>query len=204
MSRNGRFYAEIFKNNQWNPIPSPTWSKGEQRPVEYLVEADLSYGLYTILVGYERWSTYPLYHTDPIIPLTEPRGFPHDMNTIYKQYLGYTEYSQNSENKIYYIKRLYLTWFLVQEVIDYDWNRKFAPFTSYVKSQYAPLFSSSSPFPKDFPSEEKIYMQKQQGMTEVSWTESYNEFLGYGDWFIEELLKLGDPKQVRIIFWLDW
>jgi hypothetical protein len=22
--------------------------------------------------------------------------------------------------------------------------------------------------------------------------------------FIEELLKLGDPKEVRIIFWLDW
>jgi hypothetical protein len=203
MSRDCCFYAEIFKDNQWYPIPSPIWSKGKQITVEYLTELDINYSLYTILVGYERWNTYPLYHTDQIIPLTEPRGFPHDMNSIYKEYFRYTEYLENSEDRIDWKTSLYLTWFMVQEVIDYDWNKKFSPFTSYVKSQYAPLFNSSSPFPENFPSEEIIYMQKQPGMTEVSWTESYRDFIGSVDWFIEELLKLGDPKQVRIIFWIE-
>jgi hypothetical protein len=69
---------------------------------------------------------------------------------------------------------------------------------------YASLFSTLSSFPEDFPEEEKIYMHKGEGRTEVSWVQSYREFVGYGDWFIGELLKLGDPKAVRIIFWLDW
>ncbi|MEM9275429.1 MAG: hypothetical protein AAGA80_21045 [Cyanobacteria bacterium P01_F01_bin.143] len=41
-----------------------------------------------------------------------------------------------------------------------------------------------------------------EGRTEVSWVESYREFVGCVDWFIEELLKLGKPEEVRIIFWL--
>jgi hypothetical protein len=203
MSRTGCFYAEIWRNNQWEPLLSPKWSQGKQIPVA-CANLHPPYEFYTALFGYERWSTYPLYHTEPIVPIAEPRGFPHDMNPIYQEYFKYAEYCTNDEYRDSYRKYHYLTWFLVQEVIDYDWNRKFAPFTSYVKSQYASLFSASNPFPEDFPEGEKIYNHREEGMVEVSWVESYHDFVGCKDWFIEELLKLGDPKEVRIIFWLDW
>lgn len=62
--------------------------------------------------------------------------------------------------------------------------------------------SASASFPDDFSDDERIYRSKKEGTTEVSWVESYREFIGCGDWFIGELLKLGDPKEVRIIFWL--
>jgi hypothetical protein len=216
MSRNGVFYAEILKNGQWEPIPKPKFSNGKHTPIDCMLDLCTAYELYAALVGYERWSTYPIWHTETIVPLSEPRGFPHDMNPIYRECFGYTEYVENNTYEIRignytyemspmsYAKRIYLTWFLVQEVIDYDWDRKFPTFTGYVKSQYASLFSVLGFFPEDFPDEEKIYMHKGEDRTEISWVQSYREFVGYGDWFIGELLKLGDPNKVRIIFWLDW
>lgn len=92
---------------------------------------------------------------------------------------------------------------MVQEVIDYDWDRKFPPCTGYVKSQYAHLFCSSASFPDALPDDEPVYFRKNEGDTEVSWVESYRDFVGCVDWFIEELLKLGYPEEVRIIFWLE-
>jgi hypothetical protein len=196
MSRNGNFYSEICRDGQWEPIPKPKFLKGKHIPIP-CTSPGKAYDLYAMLVGFEHWSTYPFWHTEPIVPLTEPRGFPRDMNLIYKESFD----SDGSGS----LEPPYLTWFLVQEFIDYDWDKKFPPFTGYVNSQYAPLFSTLGSFPEDFPEEEKIYMYKDKGRTEVSWVESYREFVGYyGDWFIGELLKLGNPKDVRIIFWLDW
>jgi hypothetical protein len=217
MSRNGVFYAEILNNRQWEPVPKPKFLNGKHIPIDCMMSLCTAYELYALLVGYERWSTYPFWYTEPIVPLSEPRGYPDDMNPIYKECFGYTEYIENNTYEIstgndthemspmsYAKQHIYLTWFLVQEVVDYDWDRKFPTFTGYVKSQYASLFSALGSFPEDFPDEEKIYMHKGEGRTEISWIQSYREFVGYGDWFIGELLKLGDPKEVRIIFWLDW
>jgi hypothetical protein len=194
MSASSRFYAEIREQEQWYPLPPPKISKGKQIPVHCL-SIGTPYELYAALVGYERWSTYPFYHTEPIIPLSEPRGFPADMNRIYQDYFG-------EEHLCPVFHRL--TWFLVQEVIDYPWDNKFPPFTAYVKSQYAHLFSADSEFPKEFPEDESLYLYEGESRTEISWVESYRDFVGCGDWFISELVKLGDPYHVRIIFWLDY
>jgi hypothetical protein len=65
------------------------------------------------------------------------------------------------------------------------------------------LFKGSASFPKEFPNnKEGIYLFSREGRTEVSWVESYREFVGCVDWFIGELLKLGNPNEVRIIFWI--
>jgi hypothetical protein len=206
MSRSGAFYAEIWQNGQWEPIPIPKFSKGKQIPIP-CISPGTAYTLYAALVGYERWSMYPLWHTEPIKPLSEPRGFPDDLNPIYKEYFGYNEYPESNQsvikNALFHTNQQYLTWFLVQEVIDYDWNRKFPPWIGYVKNQYASLFSGLS-FPENFPEDEGIYIFNEEGRTEISWVENYREFVGCVDWFIEELLKLGNPKEIRIIFWLDW
>ena len=152
-------------------------------------------------------STYPFWHTEPIEVISEPRGFPDDMNPIYKEYFGYNEHPESNysiiHNALFHSKQQYLTWFLVQEVIDYDWDRKFPPWTAYVKNQYSCLFDSLAPFPESFPNDEFLYLFDGEGRTEVSWVESYREFVGSIDWFLEELLKLGEPEKVRIIFWLN-
>ena len=191
MSKTACFYAEIWKNGQWEAIPYPKLLKGKQVPI-CCVAPGTPYELYAALVGYEHCTTYPIWHTEQIVPLSEPRGFPEEMNTIYKNYFDGPRWKH------------YLTWFLVQEVIDYDWDREFSPFTSYVKSEYESLFSKLDFFPKDFPESEGIYRHMGDGKVEVSWVENYRDFVQCGDWFIRELLKLGDPKEVRIIFWFDY
>jgi hypothetical protein len=192
MSTTGSLYAEIWRNNQWEPIPAPKWSKGKQIPVCFM-RPGTPYELYAALVGYHRRDLYHLGHTEEIIPLSKPRGFPKDMNAVYKEYF---------ENNWSTLNR-YLTWFMVQEVIDYDWDRKFPPCIGYVRSQYAHLFSGSASFPANLSDDEPVYLTKKEETVEVSWVESYRDFVGCVDWFIEELLKLGNPKEVRIIFWLD-
>ena len=191
MSTTSSLYAEVWRNNQWEPTPAPKCSKGKQVPVCYM-RPGTPYELYAALVGFHHRELYHLGHTEEIVPLSKARGFPEDMNAVYKEYF---------ENNWFSLNR-YLTWFMVQEVIDYDWDRKFSPCTGYVKSQYAHLFCSSASFPDSLPNDEPVYMTKKEGTTEVSWIESYREFVGCVDWFIEELLKLGNPKEVRIIFWL--
>lgn len=39
--------------------------------------------------------------------------------------------------------------------------------------------------------------------TTITWKETYREFVGGTEWFMEDLLKLGSPDKVRIIFWFD-
>ena len=192
MSTTSSLYAEIRRNHQWKPIPEPKWSKGKTIPVSYM-RLGTPYELYAVLVGYYHHSlSYEHWHTEKIVPLSAPRGFPEDMNAIYKEYF---------ENNQLGIER-YHTWFIVQEVINYDWNRKFPPCKGYVNNQYACLFGDSAPFPKDLPDDEPVYKTARDNTTEVSWVESYRDYVGCGDWFIEDLLKLGDPDKVRIIFWL--
>ncbi|BAY12694.1 hypothetical protein [Calothrix sp. NIES-2098] len=192
MSTTSSLYAEIWKHNQWEPIPKPKWSKGKQVPVCYMRPGGM-YELFSALVGYHHHSLcYLHWHTEKIVPLSEPRGLPKDMNTVYREHF---------ENNSLGIEH-HFTWFLVQEVIEYDWDRKFPPCTGYVNSRYASLFQNSAPFPQDLPDDEPVYKNKKENTTEVLWVDTYRYYVGCVDWFIEELLKLGNPEEVRILFWL--
>ncbi|AFY41800.1 hypothetical protein [Nostoc sp. PCC 7107] len=73
------------------------------------------YELYAALVGYHHHSlSYYHWHTEKIVPVSEPRGLPEDMNPIYQDYF---------ENKGLGMGH-HFTWFMVQEIIDYDWDRR--------------------------------------------------------------------------------
>ncbi|MEG4811436.1 hypothetical protein QUA82_23030 [Microcoleus sp. F8-D3] len=56
------------------------------------------------------------------VPLSKPRSLPKDMNPVYKEYF---------ENNSVGIEH-HFTWFMVQEVIEYDWDGRFLPCTGYV------------------------------------------------------------------------
>jgi hypothetical protein len=72
------------------------------------------------------------------------------MNPVYKEYF---------ENNSVGIEH-HFTWFMVQEVIEYDWDGKFLPCTGYADSRYAYLFHNSGCFPQDLPNNEPVYKYK--------------------------------------------
>lgn len=86
MSTTSSLYAEVWRNNQWEPIPKPKWSKGKSIPVR-AISLGTPYELFAALVGYHHNSlSYYHWYTEKIVPLSEPRGLPDDMNRIYKEY----------------------------------------------------------------------------------------------------------------------
>ena len=89
MSTTSSLHAEVWTNNQWEPIPLPKWSKGKQIPV-CSISPGTPYELYAALVGYHRRELYHLGHTEEIVTLSQPRGFPEDMNAVYKVYFDDT------------------------------------------------------------------------------------------------------------------
>jgi hypothetical protein len=151
MSTTSSVYAEIWSDHEWKPIPTPKQIKGKQVPVCYLCPGT-EYELYAALVGYHRRHLYHVFHTEEIVPLSKPRGLPKDMNTIYTQYFE----DQGMGG------RWYVTWFMVQEVINYNWDKKFPEFTGYVERQYAPLFTPLDSFPEDFPDDAHISQREKK------------------------------------------
>ncbi|MGB3204057.1 MAG: hypothetical protein WBB28_03585 [Crinalium sp.] len=99
------------------------------------------------------------------------------------------------------------SWLMAQEIIDYDWQGQFVTQKAYVKNQYASLFRKGEPFPVNFPRESLYFIipnyQQEPDTTEVCWVTSYREYVGCSESLIEQLLNLGSPDQVRVVFWFD-
>lgn len=192
-------YAEIRRNNKWEPIPEPAateWSKGKKVPIE-CTEIGRPYELFAALAGVcqnnLRLTMYAV-----VEPIAEPRGLPKDMNDFYKKHL--------LENECGYC--FGHSWLMLQEIIDYDWDGQFVTQWAYVKSQYAHLFQEGGLFPEEFPDGQSLYFvlpnwRQEPDTTEVSWITSYREYVGCSEEFIEELLELGSPNEIRVIFWFD-
>lgn len=192
-------YAEVYMHEKWEPVPKPeanSWSKGKAVPVE-VTEIGRPYKLFAALAGV---CQDDLRRTmDAVIkPISEPRGFPEDMNGLYKKH--FIEFAIGC--------CFGHSWLLVQEIIDYDWDSQYVKQRAYVKNQYAHLFQSDSAFPIEFPKEETLYFvlpnwKQEPGTTEVSWLTSYREYVGCSEEFVEALIELGSPNEVRIVFWFE-
>jgi hypothetical protein len=59
-------------------------------------------------------------------------------------------------------------------------------------------------FPQDLPNKEPVYKYKKPNTTDVSGVDTYRVYVGCVEWWIEELLKLGNPKEARVILWLHY
>lgn len=183
-------YTEIQKDNGWEPVPEPAISRSKKVPIDSI---DLSCTrpdrLYVMLSG--------IYHHAVLgvaRPISELRGLPNDMNAVYKEY-----FDQHGTG-------FGCSWLMVGEIINYKWDSEFVMYRACVDKKYAPLFHERSPFPDAFPKGASIYYTQQPGTDWVSWKSSCREFVNLDhetclEDFIEELLKLGEPDKVRIIFW---
>jgi hypothetical protein len=198
MSTDIRLYAEIRRDGRWAPIPEPqttSWSKGKLVPVE-VTEISRPYQLFAALAGVcqdnLRRTKYAV-----VEPIAEPRGFPEDLNEFYKEYFATCVGCHFGHS-----------WLKLQEIINYDWDGQYVKQRAYVKTQYAPLFPGDRGFPADMPVGESIYFilpngKQEPGTTEVSWVTSYRDYVEHSEAFIEELLELGEPNEIRIVFWFE-
>lgn len=189
-------YAEINNNGQWQPIPEPSttnWSEGQVVPIEP-ISWGRPYELFTVLAGAATYKVRTV-HME-IQTIVEPRGFPRDMNPFYREAFDEEELDLTFCH----------SWLLVQEIIDFDWDNQFVIHEHYVEPENAHLFHKNNNFPYDnFPKDAMLayIQQKDKQLSLVRWKESYREFVGCSEWLIEELLKLGDPQKVRVIFWFE-
>jgi hypothetical protein len=74
---------------------------------------------------------------------------------------------------------------MVQEVIEYNWEKKFLPCRGCVDSRYAYLLQNSVFFLQNLPNNEPIYKYKKNNTTEVSWVNPYRDYVGCVEWLIE-------------------
>jgi hypothetical protein len=194
-------YAEVFRNQKWEPTPEPKiteWSEGKIVPI-YPIDIGRPYELFAALAGVRQWNLRQTMHA-VVKPIAEPRGLPEDLNDFYKEH-----FLKDAYDGCYFAH----SWLMLREIVDYDWDGQFVTQKAYVKNQYANLFRNDAPFPEDFPEEgQYLYFllpdwPQEKDTTEVSWITSYRNYVGCSESFIEELLGLGSPNEVRIIFWFD-
>ncbi len=75
-------YAEIRKDDDWEPVPEPAVSRSKKVPIDSInLPCTRPYRLFVMLSG--------IYHHAVLgvaRPISELRGFPDDMNAVYKEY----------------------------------------------------------------------------------------------------------------------
>ncbi|OCQ95370.1 hypothetical protein BCD64_25830 [Nostoc sp. MBR 210] len=194
-----KIFAERLQDGQWTLLSiTEDLSKESHQDLSTLEIIDIGrpYGFFAVLAGVRRERFLKLYGVD-IIPISRPRGLPKDLSPFLKTYIEIED--DNCWNA---------SWLLVQELISFNWE-KLIKFYGLVEPQYANLFSSNQPFPyEQWPENAHCYSLNSNYLpksdnVQVSWVESYREFVGseFLDYFFGELLLLGSPKEVRIIFY---
>lgn len=128
------------------------------------------------------WRNYSMFafladvrNYDHCEPLSEPRGIPDDISDEVKQEYEYWEYDAHSAS--------FLT---AKELLDFDYDKKFENWR--VTKQTSPNCWDGASLAEE--GEGKIL--------------TYREKLG--GWFfthLNELKELGEPEDVRIVFWFD-
>lgn len=198
MSTQIRLFAECLQDGQWTAVLKPKGRGLKKSAVEFSplerIDIGTHYEFFAVLAGVRRERFLKWYGAD-IRPISRPRGFPQDLSPFLKSHVQDDDCWNAS-------------WFLVQELIDFDWEK---PITFYglVEPQYANLFSSNQPFPyEQWPENAQFYSLNSNNLSkadtvQVSWVETYREFVGseFLDYFFGKLFALGSPKKVRIIFY---
>lgn len=189
-------FAELHDEGNWRPVPDPVQNEYTDDDGLVLAEAlDLGrpYGLFSVLSG----RSIGLRSTNVQIPaISEPRGFPEDMNRIYRKYFARVYDMDDGDYGA--------SWLMLEELIDFDWDQKVDRF-AYVEKKYAKLFHKNEPFPAYFPKEQKLYHgifhSPPETTEKVHWCVSVAEYVGCHQGLIQALERLGPKERVRMIYW---
>lgn len=157
-----------------------------------------------------------LFH-DVLAPL---RGLPKDANFKIKN--CFESWGSDAQDP---------SWILASEFINFDWNREVQNIGFLSLSTYGGLLYGITPFDSFDPeySEEAVlidekkmielinsieaksieeFYDKSRGLSnkyycKTSWMESYGHYHQWHKWFVKDLMKIGNPEEVRLVYWFD-
>jgi hypothetical protein len=139
---------------------------------------------------------------DLVPPIFPPRGLPKDMNKFYADRLAdwYDE-----EDGIDFGA----SWLMVRELAELDLDSHEVFHYGYVQADLAHLFAGGQPFHADFPDDAKIYSDSDNPdyPVKVTWSMcTLREYVEYSLQLLlnEDLLPLGPPDEVRVVYWFNW
>ena len=196
MSTTVKIFAERLENKTWTIINN-SQDKQETEDLEEAIYIGQNYPLFAVLAGVRAGRYNESYKTN-IKPISRPRGLPKDVSSSIRSYFLERNYHHS------------ISWFIVEELLNFQWTKHRITKWGRVETQFANLFSGYSYFPQDFPSEAKIYsvdfVPEKLDTVEVSWIENYQQFVcsEYDctyDELITDLLSLGMPKKNQNYLW---
>lgn len=192
-------YVEVRVGRVWHPFPEPR--KGERasrRSPFQILDLGQSYELFTLLDGNPVGMKARLVD---LPPLFGGRGFPEDMNPFYKKELPKWNRSVQTTGAT-------PSWLELRELVELDWDIP-VRHHSYVEAEYAGWFHPDKPFPQELSElwdARGLYHglcgPPPAGTVRVEWSLSLREFVGSGEWFIEQLSALAPGAELRIIYWI--
>ncbi|MCI5115287.1 MAG: hypothetical protein D3921_07325 [Candidatus Electrothrix sp. AW1] len=188
-------YAECLEKGRWCPVTEPAPNaKGKILPVEFGDVLGRTYEFFSVLAGE---SISSVCRNDVVPSVSPPRGFPDDMSKLYNDLLPlwYEEVSGFNTS-----------WLMVRELVDFDWDTLKVLSYGYVEKEYAHLFNADQDFPAELPKDTKIYhglyCPPPDTTVKVCWSIGLRCYTGNAvDWLLQDLLPLGLPDEVRIIYW---
>ena len=191
-------YAEILTEEGWQPTPKPAvteWSEGEIVPIPAFEDMGRPRNLISVLAGSGTGMEARMV-TSTMPSISEPRGFPEDMNPHYRCLVEECEsYGWGA------------SWLWLREILEFDWHGTRVFQRAYVERRYAALFQKDSPYPTQLPEEVKLFhglfYDPPKGTVKVEWSSSVAEWVGCWEWFISGLKKHGAPDRARFIFWFS-
>lgn len=182
-------YSEVRKKGRWQfHEPSADFQeKMELSKAEYNVPiySIRNRQVYSLLVGYESSNS----NANPLLPISPPKGKPIDISPeVARELLALGSDAFDT------------SWLTLEEIQAYDWN-KLMKCTGYVDPKYKGYFINR---PKTFPPEVPRVSGFSKKWAKVNWFQPVSETGGqfYSD-VIPYLCTLGQPEDVRVVFWLE-
>jgi hypothetical protein len=191
-------YAEKRVDNSWEPVPKPVKDRRSGRPCPVqAIDIGQPYELFSLLCGDQIGMQARLVD---VPRLFGGRGLPGDLCPLYRKTLPGRRQSERGTGS---------SWLVLRELVELDWDqpvRKHA----YVEERHASWFHLDKPFP---PRLSELWTTRgiyhgliggpPAGTVRVEWSLPLREFVGCGEWFIEQLSALAAGAELRIIYWFD-
>jgi len=209
-------HYEIKEGNEWKYID---WKKDLQsEDKDYYTELSnhplyvgRNYNLFSILANVRNGYGFAMCNTSAgFAPIDFPRGLPDDISDEVKE-----------EAEIWGVDAHSHSWLYLQELLEYGWDIRTVTLIGVVnKREYIEFKKNGRPsswsgevsgkFVKNISNSEMEDLlssdekTKTHYYTQVCWDCSYREAVGES-WFktLDELSKLGDPNNIRLVFWFD-
>jgi len=210
-------FVERREGDKWVAVagPNPWYTEGSGEPKEILGDwlwYGRDYDVFAILANVRNGYGFAGCDTgDGFIPIDMPRGLPEDVSPEVR-----------AEAEAWGLDGHSHSWITLRELLEYDWSRKTKHRGVVDESGFKEFLEKGKPRSwcggisgKNvvFVTNDEMKMivegrmareENKKYVTKVEWEETYRETVGYFlDEVIPKLKNLGEPDDVRIVFWFD-